>query len=137
MVGKGGFGVDDAGEGAGDPVQPLGRRRNLLARLYARNGPREAGPPQALPKAILPRRRQKSVHDLGSEPGPATVAGDLLGAGGSAGGVEDLDGLGEAADPRQGRYLLAAQPVRVAGAVPALIEGADGPGCPLREAQGA
>ena len=50
------------------------------------------------------------------------VAGDLLGAGGAAGGVEDLDGLGEAADPGQGRYLLAAQPVRVAGTVPALVE---------------
>ena len=121
-VGEGGFGVDDAGEGAGDPVQPLGRRRNLLARLHAGDGPREAGPPQALPKAILPRRRrQENVHDLGGEPGPAAVAGDLLGAGGSAGGVEYLDGLREAADPGQQQYLLAAQPVRVAGAIPALI----------------
>ena len=78
---------------------------------------------------------KKGVHDVRCEPGPAAGAGDSLGAGGPAGGVEDFDGLGEAADAGEERYLLAAQPVRVAGAVPALVEGADGPGRPLREAQ--
>jgi len=49
-------------------------------------------------------------------------------------GVEDLNRLGQAADPGQERYLLPAQTIRVSRTVPVLVEVTDSLGSTVGEA---
>ncbi len=134
-VGEGGLGVDDLGERAGHEVHALGGGlQGAVIGLHARDLPLRVLPGEILPQPVLPGLGEQDLHQLGVEPAPAAQPDDLLRRVWTAVREKDLGRLGEAADPGEERYLLAPEAVRVASAVPVLVEASDRPGRLLGEA---
>ena len=107
-VGEGGLGVDDLGEGAGHEVHALwGGLQGAVVGLQARDLPPRVLLGEVLLQPVFPGLGQQDLHQRGVEPAPAAHPDDLLRRGRAAVGQEDLGRLGEAADPREKRYLLA------------------------------
>ena len=120
----GDFASTIAGEGVGDLVAAARRRRRAArsSRLPAREvAARRASPRRRGRGGARRARRRAPGRTSRRGAARATRAGGVD----AAGGVEDLDGLREAQDAAQQRDLLAAQPARLAAAVPVLVERPD------------
>jgi hypothetical protein len=118
-----GLGVDDPGEGLGDPVEPLVVGEQQAVDRLQRGDARllERGP-----EGVVALGGAERVDEQRVEPRAATLAGERAGAGRATALLPvDLGGLGEAEDPAAERDLLALEAVRVAAAVPVLVEVAD------------
>jgi hypothetical protein len=88
---------------------------------------------ERVPEGAIAEDGLEGVDERGVEPAPAPAARDPAGRADAAVGVEDLDGLREAEDPRGERDLLAGEPVGRPATVPVLVEAADGQGRRLVE----
>ena len=123
-VGPRRLGVDHARERVGDPVQ----LRVVGASAAGPSGSHGADVAVVRASPRTPRRRgsvPSASTSAGSNQPPRRLRATRQAALDAARGVEDLDRLGEAEDPPEQRDLLAAQPARLAAAVPVLVERAD------------
>ena len=77
------------------------------------------------PQGRVAAERFQRVDERGIEPPPASPSGHRPRRARPARGVEDLHRLGETEDPSEQRDLLSSQPMRLASAVPVLVERAD------------
>ena len=114
--------VDHPRERLGDAVDPVVvGAQHQVAGLPVRH----VGVLERRPERAVAADGQEGVDERGIEPAPAPPARDLARRLHAAGRVEDLDGLGEAEDPREQRDLLPREPVRLPAPVPVLVERAD------------
>ena len=120
------LGVDDHGERLGDAVEAVVVGAQHAVRGLERRRPRGAAQAaERRPELVVAPRRAQRVDERGIEPGAAALGRDVERGARAGGGEEHLDGLGEAEDAAEERDRVAGEAVRVAGAVPVLVEAAD------------
>ncbi len=132
LAGPGRFRADDIPKRLGDPVKPvLIGDQDPIGRLdggHLRRGQRR-------PEVTVRAERDQRIDELGIEPSPASPQRHPAGGIDTADVVKDLHGLRQAQNPRRKRDLGALQPVRLAKAVPVLIQPPDRVRRPLGEAE--
>ncbi len=128
------LGVDDLAEGQRDVVEGVVVDR-LRRRLHLEHAQIQVIGRQLAPEPRVARQHGERVGQARVEPA-AAAARHLLARGLRAGGgVEHLRDLGQQRDARVQRDLLAGQALRLAAAVPVLVQALDAVGHVVAEAQ--
>ena len=133
-IGEGAFGVDNVGEGFADAIGLLRVDEADLTGLHVHDADTLVGAIAAGPQAALAVEGDGEAGEIGVEPGCAAVREGDEGTIAILLEGEDVKVLGDGENAGEEGDLIAAEAVGVATTVPMLVEGVNGVGAGLAEA---